>query len=286
MISGLHSAVVKLRDFEVGVRDYTRLLGQAPHRIESDVRRGTRSVLFALANMTLELRSGLEGAVVPEGAKSGDERFGQVGIRLVCEDDDPSALLAARGVRIASSTDEEGVSEGALSIRRWRSHRIDARSSRGLPVELICGEVFEPDATGGTAGSAVEPAARIRALDHVVVMSPDPVATRAFYGDGLGIRLALDRSFEERGVRLLFFRVGGTTIEIGGRLGSEARPDRSDRLGGLAWQVVEIDAIRARLVGEGFDVSKIREGNKPGTRVCTVRDPVHEVPTLLIEPPS
>jgi hypothetical protein len=48
--------------------------------------------------------------------------------------------------------------------------------------------------------------------------------------------------------------------------------------------VGDIDAIRSRLLGDRFDVSEIRDGNKPGTRVCTVRDPVHGVPTLLIEP--
>ena len=45
-------------------------------------------------------------------------------------------------------------------------------------------------------------------------MSPDIEAARALYGDGLGLRLALDRSFEAWGVRLLFFRVGGLTVEV------------------------------------------------------------------------
>jgi catechol 2,3-dioxygenase-like lactoylglutathione lyase family enzyme len=126
----------------------------------------------------------------------------------------------------------------------------------------------------------------IQALDHVVVFSADVEATRDFYADRLGIRLALDRTFEKRGVRLLFFRIGGVTIEIGGRLGLEPQPDSLDRFGGLAWQVPDIEAIQSRLRADRFDVSEIRDGNKPGTRVCTVRDPVHDVPTLLIEPLS
>jgi len=76
------------------------------------------------------------------------------------------------------------------------------------------------------------------------------------------------------------------TIEVGGRLGLEPQPDAVDRFGGLAWQVSDIEAIQSRLQADRFDVSEIRDGNKPGTRVCTVRDPVHDVPTLLIEPVS
>ena len=66
----------------------------------------------------------------------------------------------------------------------------------------------------------------------------------------------------------------------------ERQPDGTDRFGGLAWQVPDIDAIRSRLLADRFDVSEIRDGNKAGTRVCTVREPVHDVPTLLIEPVS
>ena len=289
MLSALHSVVVDVRDFEVAVRDYARLLGATPLRLEFNTARGTRSAHFALVNTVLELRAATGtdgGTAIGGGEASGDPKFGQAGFRLVCEDDAPAVVLAARGVLVASSEDEEAVFVDEQGRRRWRTHRIDPKSSRGLPVELISGETIESSGKRTEGASSVAPAARIRGLDHVVVMSPDPEGTLAFYREGLGLRLALDQSFPERAVRLLFFRVGGTTIEIGARLGVGPRPDHFDRFGGLAWQVVEIDAIRARLAGDGFDVSEIRDGNKPGTRVCTVRDPVHDVPTLLIEPVS
>ena len=63
----------------------------------------------------------------------------------------------------------------------------------------------------------------MQAIDHVVIRSADPEATIAFYGDQLGLRLALDRTFEERGVRLIFFRVGGVTVEIAAQAGAELR---------------------------------------------------------------
>jgi catechol 2,3-dioxygenase-like lactoylglutathione lyase family enzyme len=164
---------------------------------------------------------------------------------------------------------------------------VNAAASRSIGIELISEEVGSwPSEASDAVGHRSLDESVIRGLDHVVVMSTDIEATRDFYADGLGLRLALDRSFEKRGVRLIFFRIAGVTIEIGGRLGVERNPEGRDRFAGLAWQVGDIDAIRSRLLADRFDVSEIRDGNKPGTRVCTVRDPVHEVPTLLIEPVS
>jgi len=47
--------------------------------------------------------------------------------------------------------------------------------------------------------------------------------------------------------------------------------------------VRDADAIRVRLVAAGLDVSEVRDGHKPGTRVCTVRGDPCGVPTLLLE---
>ena len=58
----------------------------------------------------------------------------------------------------------------------------------------------------------------------------------------------------------------------------------SDRLWGLSWRVPNADAARARLAAEGVDVSEVRPGRKPGTRVVSVKDGTCGVPTLLIEP--
>jgi catechol 2,3-dioxygenase-like lactoylglutathione lyase family enzyme len=287
MITALHSAVVDVPDFEAAVRDYTHLIGRGPARIESNSARSTRSAFFDLANMSLELRARLATQEAGEPAEAGGRGFGQSGIRLAWDAMPPPAAGntgSAADLILRSSQAEQAQIEGGIATRRWQSVAIDPKSSRGLSVELIADEEIAGGADFEGKSDSVDPAACIRALDHVVLLSADPEDTRAFYADRLGIRLALDRSFEKRGVRLLFFRVGGTTLEIGARLGVEAQPDRPDAFGGLAWQVVEMEAIHARLAGEGFDVSGIRDGNKPGTRVCTVRDPVHGVPTLLIEP--
>jgi hypothetical protein len=47
--------------------------------------------------------------------------------------------------------------------------------------------------------------------------------------------------------------------------------------------VPDAEAARARLAQAGFDVSEVRAGRKPGTRVLTLRDGTCSVPTLLLE---
>jgi hypothetical protein len=51
----------------------------------------------------------------------------------------------------------------------------------------------------------------------------------------------------------------------------------------LSWRVGDIDAARARLMAAGVDVSEVRTGRKPGTRVMSVRSGTCGVQTLLLE---
>ncbi|MGH6950206.1 MAG: hypothetical protein ACREH4_05005, partial [Vitreimonas sp.] len=60
--------------------------------------------------------------------------------------------------------------------------------------------------------------------------------------------------------------------------------DGRDRLWGLSWRVADADAARARLAAAGANVSDVRAGLKPGTRVFTVRDRTCGVATLMIQP--
>jgi catechol 2,3-dioxygenase-like lactoylglutathione lyase family enzyme len=151
-------------------------------------------------------------------------------------------------------------------------------------VLLFAIEHTSPPGSLPEAALASDEGAAVYALDHAVVQSRDADATRELYGDGLGLRLALDRSFEQWGARLLFFRVGGVTLEIGASTKQSADPDAADRFGGLAWKVPDADAAQRRLRSAGFDVTGVRDGYKPGTRVCTVRDAPGGVPTLVIQP--
>jgi catechol 2,3-dioxygenase-like lactoylglutathione lyase family enzyme len=150
--------------------------------------------------------------------------------------------------------------------------------TRGISIELLASAPAVAAAPGSLAGA--------ERLDHAVVLTSDHDAALRLYGERLGLRLALDRSFPERGVRLLFFRLAGVTIEIGGPIESleGAASDTQDRFGGLAWRGSDVVAWRERLLAEGFAVSEHRRGHKAGTRVCTVQDRTGGVPTLLIAP--
>ena len=202
--------------------------------------------------------------------------------RLILRTGSGSEGLAALG--FATPSLESWLTEPGRPELSPRADRLDRSSfavlrpsSRGVPILLSEGGE-RPEDPG-----AVDPSA-VAGIDHVVVLSKDLEATRALYEDALGLRLALDRSFEERGTRLLFFRVGDTTVEIGGKLGVPPEPDAEDVLWGIAYRVGNVDGAKERLSSLGFDLSDVRAGRKPGTRVCSVRGPTAGVPTLLIEP--
>jgi len=119
------------------------------------------------------------------------------------------------------------------------------------------------------------------AVDHVVVNTTNPGRAIALWRDTLGVRLALDREFPARGLRMLFFRSAGVTLEVVSPIGAAAAGD--DVQHGVAYRVAELARVRTRLLDDGFDVSTVRDGNKRGTLVATVRAGTEGVPTLLIE---
>ncbi len=150
--------------------------------------------------------------------------------------------------------------------------------------------VLDESATHGVRITLAAPAAPAppaaredvpHALDHVVIHTPNPERAVALYGGRLGLDLRLDRSNPQWGARLLFFRCGGAVIEISADLKAPVG-DGPDRITGLAWRVADPDAAQARLAAAGLDVSPVRAGRKPGTRVFTLRAGVPGAPALLL----
>lgn len=156
-------------------------------------------------------------------------------------------------------------------------------SARGVAVEVA---TAGPAPARAVCSGAAEPVGCVVALDHVVVRCGDLDASLAVYRDDLGLRLALDRSFPERRVRLVFFRVGGVTVELSGSLDDPPHETTRDTLWGLAWRVPALDAAHRRLAGAGFAVSAPRAGHKAGTRVFHLDEPPSSVPTLMLEDPA
>jgi len=285
MIHSLDHVIVLVRDLEAATSTYTRLLGREPSWRGAHPGQGTANTLFRLANTYLELLAVSGDGPFAARLRARLERDGEgvAGLAFGTDDADACAAeLRARGLPAADPVEGSGADTTTSAKRSWRNVHLPESATRGVLVfaieHLSPADALPPARVTGPAAAAVE------ALDHVVLRSPDPDATQRLYGESLGLRLALDRSFPERKVRLQFFRVGGVTVEVASQLADAPDATAPDRLWGLAWRVPDADAARARLLEAGFPVTPVRFGHKPGTRVCTVEQDTCGVPTLLIAP--
>ena len=288
LLHSLDHVVIAVRDLTAAAEGYAALLGRPPSWRGVHPGAGTANALFRLENTYLELLAPEgEGALGRRVADVLAER-GEGLVALAFGTDDAEACaqwLRAAGLAVSDPSEGEGRDIESGARRRWRNVLLAPESTRGLWLFAI--EQLDAADALTPREPATAPAAAVSALDHVVVASADLEASRSLYGAGLGLRLALDRSFEARRLRILFFRLGGVTVEVVGQLGEPGaapEPATRDRFGGLAWRVPDAEAARERLAAAGFDVSEVRPGAKSGTRVCTVRRETWGVPTLLISP--
>jgi catechol 2,3-dioxygenase-like lactoylglutathione lyase family enzyme len=275
MISGLDHVVVLVGDIEAGATAYRTLLARAPAWHSSDD--GVERVLFTLDNMTLEL-------VSPSGAGATADRIRGVlaeqggGLASICFRTADIARMHRRLDRLAlkpepiSDAESRDATTGA-TLSWWRT-RAATEETRGV-------RLFFLELAKERPRSAAIADAPMTALDHVVVSTADPERAAALYGARLGLDMALDRSHPDWG-RLMFFRCGDLIVEVVQRPQSDMG-QAQDKLWGLSWRVADIDATRARLASAGVDVSDVRTGRKPGTRVLTVRNGTCGIPTLLVE---
>ncbi|MEO0981506.1 MAG: VOC family protein [Pseudomonadota bacterium] len=270
MIEALDHVVLVTPDIDAGVEAYEGVLGAPPAvRSEAD---GAATALFRLANMGLEL-------MAPSGAGASAKRLREIidadgaGLKsLVFETSD---LEEARRVLERRGLGPSDIATGRAGPREWRRLRLDDLASFGVKLFLV------QHLSGAPTAVEARPDA-VSALDHIVINTPNPDRAIALYGGKLGLRLALDRTHEAFGARMMFFRVGGLTLEIVHRLDAAGHLDDPDTLWGLTWAVADVDAAHARLASAGRDVSEVRSGRKPGTRVFTLRDGTLGVPTLFL----
>lgn len=117
-------------------------------------------------------------------------------------------------------------------------------------------------------------------VDHLVLRTDNADACIRFFGDELGVRLALDKTVPQWGGRMLFFRAGKMTLEVI----EEGKDDSGSGFWGIAYQHRDLERYCAELAARGVRCSAPREGRKPGTRVATVKSHCLGVPTLLLQP--
>ncbi|MEM6900838.1 MAG: VOC family protein [Pseudomonadota bacterium] len=277
MITALDHFVLICPDLKAGADVYDALLGIPPDWVSAE-QDGAATALFRVQNTALELL-----------APAGD---GPVGDRV-------REMLSTKGPQLTSlafRSDEIETDHRSLSRRGFRpSDIVEGSSTHERTAERRIWKRFRgaDDVCGGVKTFVLEhgepPAAKteasadsVRALDHIVISTPNPDRAIAHYGARLGLDFRLDRTAQQWNTRFLFFRTGGLTFEVIHRLDQSLPPDTDDAIWGLTWAVDDLERAHARVSGLGVDVSEVRQGRKPGSQVFTVRDGTLGVPTLFI----
>jgi catechol 2,3-dioxygenase-like lactoylglutathione lyase family enzyme len=248
MINGLDHIVLAVPSLDAAAAGYRLLLG-----------RHADGASFQLANVRLELRS--HDATAGKGLSA---------LAFVVADIEKARRLLQQRALSVTQTDM-GDRSSVVQIGPAATHGVAiavvARSHEAVALPPLLPGVEEAGAVAG--------------LDHVVIRSPNPERAVALYGGRLGLSLRLDRTEPEWGVRLLFFRCGDLIVEVGHDLKTGVG-DGPDRLWGLSWRVPDVAKAHARLRAGGIDVSDIRVGRRPHTKVFTVKSHAAGVPTLMI----
>ena len=289
MLTSIDRLMIATDDLEQAQRQCIALLGRSPSWVGEYPGMGVRHVLFCLANTRIELLAPSEETQSNADLRAHLEEHGPGLYGIALETGDlGSAIEKMRKADLELDAPASLLVQDAASgaYRRLLQTDLATTLTRGIRISLVestsQAELLPP------ALPLAEDSASARGLDHVVIGTQDPEHAISLYRDRLGIRLALDRTFEARGIRLLFFRLGGATLEFSlpVRTGAEldAGDESTDRLWGIAYQVPDAERAYARLEQAGFELTGIRDGHKRGTRVFTVKAEPLGVPTLMIQP--
>ncbi|MFN2376336.1 MAG: VOC family protein [Candidatus Binatia bacterium] len=293
MLTALDHVILVARDLERATADYSALLGLAPSWTGDHPGLGTADSIFRLGNTSLEILAPADSGPVADLLRGWLDLHGEglFGLAFATGDIEACrATLAERGLAPGDVVTEYGRDLGTGAETHWRRLFLPTDRTRGVVMFPI--QHDSPPETLPLAAPTHGEAAAAFALDHVVLQTNSGDAAKELLGDHLGLRLALDRDFPDWGVRLMFFRVGGVTVEVAAALMGidieaalpAAKADAGeDRLYGMSWRVRSVEAARQRLASIGVDVSEVRRGRRPGTRVFTVRSGTCGVPTLMIE---
>lgn len=276
MITGLDHIVLLARDIDAAVTTYETLLAQHPAwRTNGD---GVATAIFTLANMSLEIMAPSGDGATGERVRARLEEQGE-GLASLCFRVDGIDRFQRRLKRLGLAPEDVAQSGSTSTIDgttlSWKRTRTAVEATHGTRLFFL-----EPSAERPPSQAAAE--APIVGLDHVVIATEAPERAAALYGARLGLDMTLDLTRPDWDARLMFFCCGDLVVEIVHRL-SEAGRGNPDKLWGLSWRVADIDAVQARLASSGLDVSEVRTGRRPGTRVFTVRAGALGVPTLVIQ---
>jgi catechol 2,3-dioxygenase-like lactoylglutathione lyase family enzyme len=277
MFNALDHIIVAVKDLSEAEENYSKIFGLSSVWKGEHAAFGTSNCLFNFQNTYFELLAATANGpgadlVNDHLAKSGEGLMGAVfgtdNIHAV------SSALREKGFTLPEPSDGEGSSNNDQKKREWKNLFLPPELTRGLfsfAIQHTVGELLSP--------KSYDPSS-IRKLDHLVIQTNDADGLIKVYRDIFNIRLALDKIVERWNIRILFFRLNKTTLEI------VEKPDDqppNDKLWGLTWDVENIERAHKRLLSEGVDVTPVKKGIKENTLVATIKSHTHNVPTLLIQ---
>ena len=276
MIDSIDHLIIAVENLEKAESNYQKIFGFPPVWKGDHEKLGTRNSIFNFSNTYIELLSasgkGVGADFVSKVLSTQGE--GLCGIALGTSNIEKIKTdLWQKGFANPLLSEGEGVNQKKSKFRRWKNLFLPVELMRGLfvfVIEHVEGELPIKDV--GDSG--------VRRLDHVVINTADADKFIEVYREFFNMRLALDTVIEHWWRRMLFFRVNKTTLEV---IEKKDRENDNDRLWGLAWEVENLDVACERLILEGVEVSRIKNGLKKDTRVATIKSHNHNVPTILLE---
>lgn len=189
--------IITVPDLASATANYSKLLGRSPSWRGAHPDYGTANTLFKLENTYIELLAvqgeGMAADIVTANLESRGSSLGGI---VVGTDNATDFINHARDKGLAASDPipGHGVDEITGAARHWHNIFWDPAAARG--VFSFCIE-HDPDSSLPEATPTGE--SPITAVDHIVVRTRSADAAKKFYGDQLGIRLALEQHVPDWG---------------------------------------------------------------------------------------
>ena len=171
-------------------------------------------------------------------------------------------------------SDIEEIDFNFRNKKNVKSRLFSLKKTNSSDLNLL---VFDKDTSLSNKGNYEDDT--ISKFNQIIIYTPDMEYLRNLFTEKLGIRLALDKvfNFGEKDIRMMFFRIGGVTLEV-----IENPDSESLSYGGVGWHSENISICHKRLIDSNFELSEIRKGRKPGTVVATIRNAPLKMPTIII----
>jgi len=171
-------------------------------------------------------------------------------------------------------SDIEEIDFNFRNKKNVKSKLFSLKKTNSSDLNLL---IFDKDTSLSNKGNYEDDT--ISKFNQIIIYTPDVEYLRNLFTEKLGIRLALDKvfNFGEKDIRMMFFRIGGVTLEV-----IENPDSKSLSYGGVGWHSENISKCHKRLIDSNFELSEIRKGRKPGTVVATIRNAPLKMPTIII----